>query len=219
MIRKTIIVILILICFTSNANANGLIVKNNIEAPEIYIQLYPADGYLHIKEYKISSLLDDPEKIKKQIDEIAESVKSATYCHRRFGFKQFIPIEERMFINQDIVTGEYHLLTKEKDLKKIMQDCFGVLLNRKVAVTIEDKAIGLHYEGDDIVVADNNALGVYGKGAMRVIFWKNGDRYYEAVFRPKKEVETSKSIIEYFEADVESPKKSKAEIEAWKSGK
>jgi hypothetical protein len=53
-----------------------------------------------------------------------------------------------------------------------------------------------------------------------VIFWQNGDRFYEAVFARKGAAEKDfKSFAPYFERDVASPEKSEAEIKAWKEGK
>ena len=70
--------------------AAGLKKQENIESAEIYVELYPREGYLHIKEYNISTLLTKTEKIKKQVEYIKELIASTKYCKKRFGFKKFI---------------------------------------------------------------------------------------------------------------------------------
>ncbi len=193
--------------------ADGLSKKLNIEAAEIYVCLYPGDGYLHIKEYRLSAVTRDTstEKIKSLIED-------AKFCEKRFPFRHFTAMEESMKRDRGYITGEYHLMTRERSLVKMMEDSFGKILDRKVKVTINEDDIGLHFIGPDIQVRSNNANGVYGKEDQRVIFWKNGLQYFEVVFGEHTDQHFD-SIAASFGADVSSPEKTEADVAAWKNKK
>ena len=89
-----------------------------------------------------------------------------------------------------------------------------------VKTRIFQAEVALYFDGPDVEVRGNNAKGVFSKGEKRAIFWRNGERFYEAVFARAGAVEKDfKSIAPYLERDVASPEKSKAEIKAWKEAK
>jgi hypothetical protein len=192
----------------------------DVEAGETYVQLWPADGFLCIKEYHLSTLKSDPADIRRQVADISALVRSANYCKTRYRLNIFTPMEERIFHDQHFVTVECRLLTKERNLRALMDNVYSSLLNRHVEVTISDGEIGLYFDGPDIEVRGNNGKGAFAKDERRAIFWRNGDRHYEMVFaRAAAAGKDFQSIAPYLEEDVASPEKSKAEIKAWKEGK
>jgi hypothetical protein len=126
-------------------------------------------------------------------------------------------MEERIFRDRVGGTVESRLLTKERNLRTLMDRVYSTILNRPVAITISEGEIGLYFDAGDLVVRDNNAQGVFGKDNRRAIFWRNGERFYEAVFARSGATEKHlTSIGAYLERDVSSPPKSEAEIKAWK---
>jgi hypothetical protein len=198
----------------------ALVQSLDVEAAETYVQLWPADGFLYIKEYHLSTLKSDPTDIRQQVAHISDLVRSTKYCKSRYGLADFTSMEERIFHDRDFITVECRLVTKEQNLHTLMNNAFSSVLNRNVKTIISEKEIGLHFDGPDVAVRTNNAEGVFAKEDSRVIFWQNGDRFYEAVFARKGAAEKDfKSFAPYFERDVASPEKSEAEIKAWKEGK
>lgn len=207
--KKTIALILTLSVISGFAD--GLNKTLNITTAETYVRLYPRDGYLQIKEYSLSATSS-----RTSTEKVKSLIANAKYCKKRFKFKQFTALEESMKHDRDFITGEYHLMTRDLNLVKMMEDCFGKILDRKVRVTIDESSIGLHYTGSDIQVRSNNAEGAYEKGDQRVIFWKNGLQYFEVVFGETANKQYN-SIANSFGSDVSSPEKSEAEISKWKN--
>jgi hypothetical protein len=198
----------------------ALVRSLDIEAGETFVQLWPADGFLYVKEYHLGTLKSDPAEIHRQVAHISGLVRSGNYIKARYGLQGFTPMEERIFHDGEFVTVECRLLTKERNLQKIMDSVYSSVLNRHVAITVSKGEIGLHFDGPDIAVRGNNAKGVFGKDNRRAIFWRNGERFYEAVFaRSGASEKDFKSITAYLEKDISSPAKSEAEIRAWKEAK
>jgi hypothetical protein len=147
-------------------------------------------------------------------------VRSGNYIKARYGLQGFTPMEERIFHDREFVTVKCRLLTKERNLQKMMNSVYSSVLNRHVTITISKGEIGLHFDGPDIAIRGNNAKGVFGKDNRIAIFWRNGERFYEAVFARSGAAEKDfKSIAAYLEKDISSPAKSEAEIRAWKEAK
>lgn len=207
------IITLILVAAALPCFAGGLNKNLRLNAAETYVQLYPRDGFLHIKEYSLGATSS-----RCSIQKIKSMVADAKYCDSKFKFKHFTAMEESMKMDRGYITGEYNLMTRETNFVKMMEDGFGKVLNRKVRVTISDEKIGLYYTGDDVEVRSHNAEGVFAKEDQRVIFWKNGLQYFEAVFADNPESRAS-SIADSFGADVASPEMSKSEIDEWKNKK
>lgn len=183
-----------------------------INATETYIDLHPLDAYLHIKEYRLGATSPNQNSEQK----IKPLIVKSNYCKKRFGFKDFTAIEERMGHDQDYITGEYHLLSREENFIKMMEDAFGEVFGRKVSVSITPKEIELSFEGIDIEVRSNNAKGVYGKKNQQMIVWKNGTQHFEVVFGESNELPYH-SFADAFGEDSASPEKSMEEINAWKN--
>lgn len=202
-----------------NATTTPEVADNlDLEAGELYVQLSPADGFLHIKEYLLSTRKSDATEIQSQVEKISELVRTARYSHTRFGLSAFTAMEESMSPDRDFITVECKLLTKERDLYKIMGNVYSGLLRRPVTITISKEDIGLHYEGPDIDVRTNNAQGVYRKDDRRIIFWRNGERHYQAVFaRHGSTPADFHSLQPYIKEAVASPEKSEEEIAKWRA--
>jgi hypothetical protein len=192
----------------------------DVEAGETYVQIWPADGFLYIKEYHVSTLKSNDVEIHRQVAHISDLVRSANYSKARYGLRVFTPMEERIFRDRQFVTVECRLLTKERNLQTLMDNAFSSLLGRQAKTRVFEDEIGLYFNGPDIEVRNNNAKGVFAKDGRRAIFWRNGERFYEAVFAQAGTAEKDfKSIAAYLERDVASPEKSEAEIKAWKEAK
>jgi hypothetical protein len=207
------IITLMLVAAVMPCFAGGLNKNLKLDTAETFVQLYPRDGFLHIKEYSLGATSS-----RCSIKKIKALVEDAEYCRSKFKFDHFTAMEESMKKDRGYITGEYNLMTRETNLVKMMEDGFGKVLDRKVEVSINDGKIGLYYDGEDIQVRSNNAEGAYANGEKRVIFWKNGLQYFEAVFAGISG-KTGKSIVASFGADVASPEMSQAEIDEWKNKK
>ena len=199
----------------------ALVRSLDLEAAETFVQLWPADGFLYMKEYYLSTLKSDPAEIHRQVAQIADLVRSANYAKARYGLQGFTPMEERIFHDREFVTVECRLLTKERNLRKIMDSVYSSVLNRPVEITVSKGEIGLHFDGPDVItVQGKDAKGVFVKDNRNAIFWTNGARCYGAVFSRKGATEKDlQSIAAYLEKDISSPEKSEAEIRAWKETK
>jgi hypothetical protein len=194
--------------------------SSNLDTHETYVQLWPADGFLYIKDYYVSSKENDPNTIRKQVSLLTKLVRDARYCKTRYGLELFSPMEERVFHDRDFVTIESRLLTKERNVIKQIENVFSSILNRKVVVKVSDQDVGLYFDGPDVSIRDNNSKGVFANGDHRAIFWENGQKFYEIVLADTEwNAAAPKSIAPYLEEDVASPEKSPAEIKAWKEAK
>ena len=208
---------LILLVFVVNAYAGVSFDRKDLETAELYVSLHPGDGYLLIKEYKVSTLLKSRQDIEAQVEGIRKLVSKAGYVKQRFGCEGFVALEERMYKDGRIITGEYHLLTKEKNVKKMVENSFGKILNRNVTLKIEKENVAIFFDNrDEFLVGSDNSIGVYKKDSLNVVVWKNGTSRYEMIFSFEQGGAPFKSIFEYFGEDVASPEKSKEEIERWK---
>lgn len=208
---KPILPVLLLLLSLPSLGAAGLPKTLAVESPEIYVRVHPRDGYLQIREYALSTTAPafSPEEIK-------TLVRHAGYCRLRFAFEHFTAMEESLKRESTGITGDYNLLTRERNVVVMLKDCFSRILARSVRVTVDERHVGVWFEGDDIVVRTNNAEGVYGKGRERVIFWKNGSPYYEVVLGEAASSD-AKSIAAVFGDDASSPIKTETEINAWKN--
>lgn len=208
---------LIVSLFAGGGDAPPALVRSlDLEAKETFVQFWPADGFLYIKECYLSTLKSDPAEIRRQVAHISDLVRSGNYIKARYGLQGFTPMEERIFHDRKFVTVECRLLTKERNLQKMMDSVYSSVLNRHVEITISKGEIGLYFDGPGIVVRGSNAKGVFGKDTRKSIFWRNGERFYEAVFARSGVAEKDfKSIAAYLEKDVSSPEKSEAETRAW----
>jgi hypothetical protein len=183
-----------------------------VNCAETYVDLHPLDTYLHVKEYRLGTISQKKNSVKK----IKTLITKAEYCKKRFGFEGFTAIEERMGHDRDFITGEYHLLTREENIIKMLEDAFGGTFGRKVSVSINPKEIELRFEGKDIQIRSNNAKGVYGKENQQMIVWKNGVQHFEVVFGMTEE-QSFPSFAKSFGENVASPEWSAEEINAWKN--
>ncbi|WP_420125907.1 hypothetical protein [Longimicrobium sp.] len=189
-----------------------------VESPEVYVEINPANGYLFVREYYLSTLEQDSTAIAAQVAEISALVQNRGYCKARYAFAEFTSMEEKLYRDRDFIAVECSMLSRGRNLRTQFTDAFGRVLNRSVAVSI-DSTVGLSYRGLDVQVRGNNSLGVHGKDDESVIFWRNGTPSFEIVFGPAdREVSTYRSLAPYVAADVASPTVTKAEVDAWRRG-
>jgi len=213
------IVSMMLMCGPADDVTPSLVRRLDLVAEETFVQFWPADGFLWIKEYRVGTLKKQPAEIRDQISQIGELVRSANYSKSRYGWCRFVAMEERMYRDRTFVTIECRLVTRERNLVPMMEDVFSSILNRRVAVTIGEHEVGLQFRGIDVDVRSGNAE-TFAEADRRVMFWRNGERFYEAVFAQTDNAKTAaKSIEPYFERDTASPAKSQAEIRAWRDSR
>lgn len=190
-----------------------------VEAAETYVQLYPADGFLFIKEYYLSTLEQDSAAVASQASRIAGLVRTRRYCAARFAFTAFTAMEERLYRDRGFITVECRLLSRDRNAIRLATDAFGQVLARPVAVAIDEADVRVRYAGLDVVVRGNNAKAVLGNGDSTMVVWRNGSRYYEVVFGPEGRPASSfRSLAAYMREDVASPEMSEREIQAWRRG-
>ncbi len=180
---------------------------NDVRVHEIFVQLFPRDGYLHVKEYNITSL-KDPDSLADQVLDMRSKVSALAYSESEYGFEHFDAKEESFFEDRGLLTGEYHLKTDLTNLKELIDDSFSKILRRPVELTITDENITLVFGDQGIRVADNNSTGVFGnrdENLIRMSF-PNGSRKYEAVFTMLYDDDESSTLIENFGDDVHAEK-------------
>jgi hypothetical protein len=183
----------------------------------MYVEFHPASGFLFVREYHLSTLEQDSGAIAAQAAEIAGLVQSRSYCGRRYAFAEFTSMEEKLYHERGFVTVECSLLSRERNLGKLMADAFGHVLNRPVRVTVDSAEISLFHRGLDVQVRGNNALGVYAKDDQQQIVWRNGTLSFEVVLGDAdREASSFRSLEPYVGADVSSPEVSKEAIDAWR---
>ena len=156
---------------------------NQIPAHEVYVQLYPRDGYLHVKEYNLGSVLP-ADSIPSQIARLKAKISALELSESEYIFEVFDAKEESLFMDRGFVTGEYHLKTDERNLNRLIADSFAKVLRRPVTLTINDSGITIEFNNVGLRVADNNSTGVYANSdntRTRMTF-RNGQRMYESVF-------------------------------------
>jgi hypothetical protein len=188
-----------------------------VEAGETYVELWPADGFLFVREYYLSTPETDSARIAAQAAGLAERVTGRRYCVDRFGFDLFTSMEERMYIDRGFVVVECRLLTRERGLRPLGDGAFGRVLGRPVRLSVEGDGIRLDFTGADVQVRGNNAREVIGRGEDQAVIWRNGIRSYQVVFGPaSREKSSFRSLAPYVTRDVASPEVSLEEIEAWR---
>ncbi len=191
----------------TGSQAPVAISPNQVRPREIYVQLYPRDGYLHIKEYHIESLLP-PDAVADQLEAIRNRIAALEYSESEYRFELFDAKEESWFRDRGFITGQYHLKTDETNVLKLIDDSFAKILRRPVKVKITESEIILQFPANGVRVADNNATGVYlhrETNWNRVVFG-NDERFYEAVFSLDDSGDQTTSMIEYFPEDVHAEK-------------
>ncbi len=156
---------------------------NQFHAHEVYVQLYPRDGYLHVKEYNLGSVLP-ADSIPSQIARLKAKISALELSESEYAFEVFDAKEESLFMDRGFVTGEYHLKTDERNLKRLIADSFAKVLRRPVTLTINDTDRIIEFNSVGIRVADNNSTGVYANSdntRTRMTF-RNRQPMYESVF-------------------------------------
>lgn len=180
---------------------------NELRVHEIFVQLYPRDGYLHVKEYNITSL-KDAGSLADQVSAMRAKIADLEYAESEYGFEHFDAKEESLFADRDFLTGEYHLKTDLTNLKELIDDSYSKILRRPVELTITEEYITLVFECGGIRVADNNSTGVFAKPGENLIrmSFPNGSRVYESVFTMVYDDAGSLSLKEIFGDDVHAEK-------------
>lgn len=192
----------------SNAAGHEAASPNGIAPREVFIRLYPLDGYVFFREYMLSTPLNSDTEIKAQVAAIRDLVGKTEFARSEFGFKLFQLREERVYKDRGFLTAEHHITTDERNLKKLMEESFGRILRREVEVTITREDIGLHFDRTGLSsISSDTAKGAFtNKNDTRaIIFWRNGSEFYEAVFTYEWDDKRYKSLLPYFGGDLSSP--------------
>lgn len=208
----------------SMATANSLFTTNlDLEAREVYVQYFPLDKLLTIREYGLSTLLSDEADIRKQADELRELVTNARYCQTRFGIEGYVAGQEALYDSpaNGATAPAAHVecvLVTDTEVPDSMINSFSGVLNRKVQVAADAKEITMMFDSPDLVVGPTNALAILGKDAdqQTMIKWRNGDRFFDAVFiNRSKAPDAFRSLHRYISNyPISSPVRSKEQIDA-----
>ena len=194
---------------------NGLNKNQNTQIDEIFINYIPESQYIRIKEHKLSTTEDNQANIIEQIAALKEEIKSTRYIKNRYRFDYWESLEEKLYKENQIVTSECDLLTKEDDKKEILHDCFSKILNRPVRIRITNNLTSLCFMGKDIKIGPSNGQ-VFLKEDVTLIFWDNLLNNFEIVIQNLNMINNELSLFEYFGEDIESPRISEEEIEVWR---
>lgn len=207
---------LLAVLFVTTLHVSGTAAAANHEADspsgiaprEVYIRLYPLDGYAYFREYWLHTPLAKDAEIKAQVGRIRALVGRTEFAQAEYGFKLFRPREEKFYKDRGYLTAEHHITTDERNLKKLMTDSFGRILRRDVKVTVTETDIGLHFDRTGLSnVSSPTAKGAYTKGSRAIIFWRNGAEFYEAVFTYEWDETRYQSLLPHFGGDLASPEK------------
>lgn len=214
MIRTTLLAALFLamphISGPAAATGHEAASPSGIAPREVYIRLYPLDGYVYFREYIVSTPLAADAEIKAQVGRIRGLVGRTEFAQAEYGFKLFRLREEKFHEDRGFLTAEHHITTDERNLKKLLEDSFGRILRRDVKVTITETDIGLHFDRTGLAsVSSPTARGAFtNKNDSRaIIFWRNGSEFYEAVFTYEWDEKRYKSLLPHFGGDLASPEK------------
>lgn len=183
-----------------------------ITAQEVFISLNIFEGEMDIIEYNLLTGKSGEEEISILVENLKDLVKETGYLNYRYGFNRFTSIQEKITNEGKYVKGSYKLVTSEKNIKECIMDVFSKILDRKVEVELNSEHIKLFFDGSGVNIADNNALGVFGgKNNRRMIIWRNGVEKLDMVVNFG--VEEKKSINQYINKPITSPKKTSEEID------
>lgn len=183
---------------------------NGIAPREVYIRLYPLDGYVYFREYIVSTPLAADARIKAQVGRIRDLVGNTEFARSEYDFRHFRLRQEKLYEDRGFLTAEHHITTDERNLKKLMEDSFGRILRRDVEVTINKTDIGLHFDRTGLAsISSPTAKGAFTRkeDSRAVIFWRNGVDFYEAVFTYEWDEKRYKSLLPYFGGDLASPER------------
>lgn len=192
----------------------------SVEAPELYVSIYPHEGYVFIKEYKLSTTLNNKQKIEKQTQKIKSLVQECKLTETHFNFKHFTVMEEALNVDRGMLTGEYHLFTKSENTILMFEDIFSGILKRPVKVTL-NKNVGIHFNDKENNLGFNgrDKAEVYKKGNQISIFWKNGLPYYDIVISKKnRSIDSYNSLYPAIKDSISGIRKNEYEIYNWQSG-
>jgi hypothetical protein len=177
---------------------------NGVVKQEIYVGLFPLDGYLHLKEYHIESEQPPPDEIANQVKRLRRQIEELNYAHSEYGFRLFRSQEESVRHDRGFLTGEYHLTTTERNLKKLVEDSFARVMRRPVDVVIDRKHVSFTFNARGLFVDNQFSDSSSKKGDEVTLAFKNGQtghEKYEIVFS-YKHVPASVPFVEQFGPDV-----------------
>lgn len=183
---------------------------SGIAPREIYIRLYPLDGYVYFREYMISTPLTVDAEIRAQVGHIRDLVGETRFAQAEYGFRLFRLREERFYEDRGFLTAEHHITTDEANLQRMLEDSFGRILRRDVEITITDTDIGLHFDRTGLAaISSDTAEGAFTNrnDSRAVIFWRNGSEFYEAVFTYEWDEGRYQPLLPHFGGDLTSPGK------------
>jgi hypothetical protein len=218
-----------LACTTASARAAdaGLNRTVDLEARELYIQFYPSDKLLTVREYGLSTLLTDAAAIEAQVVRLQQLVSSADYCKTRYGLTGFATGQEVLFATRrtDAGAGDNEaaahvecVLVTATDMPDSMRTAFATLLGRDVTVSGTRQEITLEFGSADLTIGPNNALqSLFNRNtAQGRLVWRNGERFYEAVFiNQSKAPDAFRAIYPHVPAfPVSSPALDKEKVDA-----
>lgn len=211
----------------TQAADSGFHQSMELEARELHVQFYPSDKLIRIREYGLSTLLTDAAEIEEQATQLQDLVTNADYCETRFGIPGFAAGQEVLFATgTSDAGGAYNeaaahiecMLVTASDMPDSMRAAFSSLLGRDVTVTGTEQEITLEFSTPDLAVGPNNAIqNLINRGtAQGRLVWKNGERFYEAVFiNASKPPEAFRSLYSYIPAfPISSPVLDQKKVEA-----
>lgn len=166
---------------------------------EIYVAIYPSTGVVHIKEYNMQIHKDR----KLQMNTIKDLVGQKSFIAKQFAFQQAESVEEHLFKDRGMITGEYYLKTKT-DGPAIFADVFSNLLGQEVRTNYDKDKILIFFTAHNVDISSSEHGEVLGKGDERMIAWPDGSKNYDAVIQ----VDVGSAyvpIASYFNENVASP--------------
>lgn len=197
--------------------------NSNLEAQEVYVEFYPVDGILMIREYGLSSLLTDEAEIQAQASKMQELTRNAEFCKKRFELEGYVVGQEKLI---HTFNGEIHgvntecILITANEMPVSMISAFSSILEREVEVTGNPREITLSFlaSPSEMSFSNTNALRTTGDTQTEKVnvVWKNGERAYEILVRDKTrslELFEEQSMYKYFpELPIMSPTLTPADI-------
>ena len=158
-----------------------------LEAQEIYVEFYPRDMMVKIREYGISTTLAPEVDVNKQADLIAQLVAAADYCEQRFAIPGYLAGQEVLFATDSprgvAVHVECVLVTADA-APQAMEAVYTSVLRRPVTISEERREVRLAFATPDLEVGPNNAEQLLGRNENKeaMLIWRARERTFEAVF-------------------------------------
>ncbi|MDO9578067.1 MAG: hypothetical protein Q7J16_09295 [Candidatus Cloacimonadales bacterium] len=182
---------------------------------EIYISFHSESQYLRIKEYKLSAADSTANIVDLAID-LRNKVVTNSYFNNKYGFENWLCLEEKIYRDREIVTSVGDFLTKEKDIPTLLSDCFGKILNRPIRIISTEHLTSLSFTSENIRANSENG-NAFEKEGLMLILWDNMLDDFDLVLTYEVPIDDKLSLFDYLEVDLESPEISEEKIEKWRN--